>query len=151
MPLLPPAPPQEAYTPHVEEASAEGEAAIERMEVPEGFRVDLFAAEPMLANPVVFHVDHKGDFYVNESFRVHAGVTDMREHMDWLEDELSNTTVADRVAMYRKYEGDGFASYGTEHDRIRRELDERARSSAATRERESPGASSFSGVICRSR
>ncbi len=117
--LVPPAPPQEPYTPYVAEASAEGEAAIERMEVPEGFQVELFAAEPMLANPVVFHVDHKGDFYVNESFRVNAGVTDMRRHMDWLEDELSNLTVDDRVEMYRRHEGEDFAAYGTEHERIR--------------------------------
>ena len=36
------------------------------------------------------------------------GVTDMREHMDWLHDELANTTVRDRVEMYLKYAGEDF-------------------------------------------
>ncbi|MEM7310114.1 MAG: PVC-type heme-binding CxxCH protein [Planctomycetota bacterium] len=111
--------PQEAYQPHVAEASEEGRAAMATHELPEGFDVELWAAEPMLANPVIFHIDHAGDVYVNETFRLHAGVTDMREHMDWLEDELASVTVEDRVEMYRRHEGDNFASYGTEHERIR--------------------------------
>ena len=49
----------------------------------------MFAAEPMLANPVCLYVDHDGDVYVGETFRHHAGVTDMRDHMDWLDDDLA--------------------------------------------------------------
>jgi quinoprotein glucose dehydrogenase len=118
--IPPPIVQEDAYAPFVAEASAEGRAAIAGFEVPDGFTVEQWAAEPMLANPVVFQVDHAGDVYVCESFRVHAGVTDMREHMDWLADELDNLTVADRVAMYRRNAGaEGFAAYGTEHERIR--------------------------------
>ena len=36
-----------------------------------------------------------------------AGVTDTRGHMNWLDDDLACRTVADRVAMYRKYPGQG--------------------------------------------
>ena len=36
-----------------------------------------------------------------------AGVTDIRGHMNWLDDDLACRTVADRVAMYRKYLGRG--------------------------------------------
>jgi quinoprotein glucose dehydrogenase len=119
--IPPPPPAQDSYTPYVAEASAEGAAAMTGFAIPEGFELGLWAAEPMLANPVVFHVDHAGDAYVCESFRVHAGVTDMREHMDWLVDELGNLTVADRVEMVRRHEGaGGFAAYGAAEERVRR-------------------------------
>jgi quinoprotein glucose dehydrogenase len=107
------------YEPHIASASDEGRAAIRRFQVPEGLKVELFAAEPMLANPVAFCVDEKNRFYVAETFRLHHGVTDTRNHMNWLEADLACRTVADRVAMYRKYLGKEFESYSREHDRIR--------------------------------
>ena len=81
--------------------------------------MELFAAEPLLANPVAFCVDEKNGFYVAETFRLHHGVTDTRGHMNWLDDDLASRTVADRVAMYRKYLGKEFERYGKEHDRVR--------------------------------
>lgn len=110
------------YTPDVQAASDEGRVAMAKFEVAEGLEVNLFAAEPMLANPVVFCVDEKGAFYVAETFRHHKGVTDNRNHTHragWLDDELACRTVEDRVAMYRRHLGDGFADYLTEHERIR--------------------------------
>ncbi len=77
----------------------------------------------MLANPVAFCLDEKGVVYVAETFRLDAGVTDTRGHMDWLDDDLASRTVADRVAMYRKYLGAGFAGYSVEHERVRRLVD----------------------------
>ena len=91
--------------------------------MPEGLRVELFAAEPMLANPVAFCLDEKGVAYVAETFRLGDGVTDTRNHMDWLDDDLACRTVADRVAMYRKYLGSAFVGYTAEHERIRRVVD----------------------------
>jgi quinoprotein glucose dehydrogenase len=108
------------YSPTVQAASEEGAAAMKSFELAAGLTVELFAAEPMLANPVCFTVDGRGDFYVAETFRHHAGVTDIREHMDWLDDDLAARSVADRVAYMRKHEGEGFAAYSTEHERIRR-------------------------------
>src|SRR5438477_12885924 len=64
--------------PDVAEASDEGETAIKRFRVPGGFKVDLFAAEPLLANPVAFCIDEKGRFYVAETFRHSEGVLDIR-------------------------------------------------------------------------
>ena len=32
--------------------------------------MDLFAAEPLLANPVAFHIDEQGRFFVVETFRL---------------------------------------------------------------------------------
>src|SRR5262249_62189139 len=91
--------------------------------VPGGLRVELFAAEPMLANPVAFCLDEKGAAYVAETFRHGAGVTDTRGHMNWLDDDLASRTVADRVAMYRKHLGAEFARDSVEHERVRRVID----------------------------
>lgn len=107
------------YTPYVAEASPEAERTMETFELVDGIDVSLVAAEPHLANPVAFHVDVHGDVYVAETFRLHAGVTDIRSHMDWLEDELNTWTVADRAEMYERLEGDDYAKYGTEHDRVK--------------------------------
>jgi quinoprotein glucose dehydrogenase len=112
--------PPDAYNPDVKTASPEGRQAIARFKVPAGLKVELFAAEPLLANPVAFAVDERNRFYVAETFRHGRGVTDTRNHMNWLDDDLAARTVADRVAMYRKFlRPDEFDSFGVEHDRIR--------------------------------
>ena len=92
--------------------------------VPKGLSVELFAAEPLLANPVAFCIDEKGVFYVAETFRHSAGVPDTRGHMNWLDADLASRSVADRVAMYKKYLGKGFAAYEVEHERVRRIVDQ---------------------------
>src|SRR5262249_40872274 len=104
------------YEPVVARASDEGERAIRSFRVPEGLKVELFAAEPLLANPVAFCTDERGRFYVAETFRLGSGVTDTREHMNWLDDDLACRTVADRVAMYKKYLGKDFTTYTLEHE-----------------------------------
>ena len=112
-----------SYAPKIAPSSDEANRAIRTFRVPAGLKVELFAAEPMLANPVAFCLDEKGVVYVAETFRLGAGVTDTRGHMDWLDDDLASRTVADRVAMYRKYLGAGFAGYSVEHERVRRLVD----------------------------
>src|SRR5947209_20520528 len=62
------APPANGYAPKVAPASNEGQLAAKRIRVPDGLRVELFAAEPMLANPVCFCVDVKNRFYVADAF-----------------------------------------------------------------------------------
>src|SRR5262249_9832767 len=109
----------EPYTPVIAGPSNEAALALKRMRVPQGFEASLFAAEPMLANPVCFCIDEHNRFYVAETFRLHDGVTDDRGHMDWLDDDLAARTVADRVALHRKHLKDQFATYTTAHDRVR--------------------------------
>ena len=115
--------PSQPYAPRIAPASEEAKRAIRSFRVPKGLEVELFAAEPLLANPVAFCIDEKGVVYVAETFRLGAGVTDTREHMNWLDDDLASRTVADRVAMYKKYLGDEFARYEVEHERVRRVVD----------------------------
>ena len=43
--------------------------------------------------------------------------------MDWLDDDLACRTVADRVAMYKKYLGSKFESFHVQHERVRRVVD----------------------------
>ncbi|QDT55632.1 Cytochrome c [Caulifigura coniformis] len=42
--------------------------AVAKMTVPDGFTVDIVAAEPDLVNPVAMAIDEKGRFWVTESF-----------------------------------------------------------------------------------
>src|SRR6185503_9909801 len=107
------------HTPFVADASNEAETAIKRFRVPKGFKVELFAAEPLLANPVAFCIDEQGRFYVAETFRLHDGVTDIRGHMNWLNDDLASKSVEDRVAMLRKFEGKRITNYSQEGDRVK--------------------------------
>ncbi len=113
----------EPYVPMVAEKSQEGEQAIHRFRVPGGMKAQLFAAEPMIANPVAFCFDDQGRVYVAETFRQSKGVEDNRSHMNWLLDDLAARTVADRITMFKKYLKDDVQQYSIEHDRIRRLVD----------------------------
>lgn len=109
-----------SYNPKVMPASPDGERAVKGLRLSEGLKAELFAAEPLLANPVAFFADEKGRFYVCETFRHSIGATDNRNHMVWLDDDVAARTVEDRVAMFRKHlDPKMFASYGIDHDRIR--------------------------------
>src|SRR5207302_3743422 len=107
------------YSPRIAPASNEGAAALKRIRVPKELQVDLWAAEPMLANPVCLAIDGKNRIYVAETFRLHDGLTDIRGHMDSLDDDLACRTVADRIAMMKKHEDDKFKNDSVHHDRIR--------------------------------
>ncbi len=112
------------YVPRVEPASEEARQAVQGFTRAAGLEIELFASEPRLANPVAFHVDPSGVVYVAETFRHHQGVTDIREHMDWLDDDLAARTVADRRAMLRKFEGANYdPGYGRAFERVRRLVD----------------------------
>ncbi len=123
-------PDDKPYSPRVAAASDEAAKAIKRMRIPSGMEAKVWAAEPLLANPVAFCFDEKGRCYVAETFRLHAGVTDNRGHMYWLDDDLASRTVADRVAMYRKHLKDRFKTYETEHDRVRLLVDTKGKGAA---------------------
>ncbi|MEK6261948.1 MAG: PVC-type heme-binding CxxCH protein [Planctomycetota bacterium] len=109
----------EPYSPKIAEKSNEGELAIHRFRVPMGMKVDLWAAEPALANPVAFAFDELGRVFVAETFRQQKGVEDNRNHMNWLLDDLAAQTVEDRLAYFKKHLGDEVKKYALEHDRIR--------------------------------
>jgi quinoprotein glucose dehydrogenase len=117
----PETPPRSDYNPPLARASDEAEKAIPRFQLDKSLKVEVWAAEPMLAHPVCFAFDEKGRCFVAETFRMHHGVTDTRGHMNWLDDDLACRTVVDRVAKYRKFAGKNFnETYEKERDRVRR-------------------------------
>jgi quinoprotein glucose dehydrogenase len=125
----------------VRSASDEGKLAMKKFLIPDGFEVELTAAEPHLANPVAFHIDERGRFFVVETFRHGAGVLDIRGRREWpnkafieglskerlaslsdelLDADLASRTVDDRIAMLRYYMGNKVQkALGMETDQIR--------------------------------
>ncbi|MFN3244001.1 MAG: HEAT repeat domain-containing protein [Planctomycetota bacterium] len=87
----------------VANASDEGAGKIPTIQLADGLRAELVAAEPDICNGVAFKVDDRGNIYVCETFRVRDGVFDNRNYMRWLDDDLAALTVADRVAKYHKH------------------------------------------------
>ena len=96
---------------------------MKRFILPEGFKVELFAAEPHLANPVAFDIDHQNCFWVAETFPLHAGVTDIRGKNTWLDEDLAARTVEDRIAMMKRHEGTNFGKYEQNPERLKLILD----------------------------
>jgi quinoprotein glucose dehydrogenase len=94
-----------------------------RLKLMEGLKAELYAAEPLLANPVAFCFDPQGRIYVAETYRLHRGVTDNRNHMYWLDDDLACRTVADRDAKYRKHLKGRYADFAKATDRVRLLID----------------------------
>lgn len=105
--------------PKIAPASDEGKQRIGSIRVPDGFQVELFAAEPLLANPVAFTIDDQGKFYVCETFRQSQGVEDNRHHGVWLNDDLAAQTVEDRLAYYQKHLKEDINKYTLHDDRLR--------------------------------
>src|SRR3954466_12071508 len=91
------------YRPDAKPASPEAEQRIKQFRVPAGMKAELWAAEPLLANPVAFSFDERGRCFVAETYRIGGGAPDIRGHMSWLDDALACRSVADRLAMYRKH------------------------------------------------
>jgi quinoprotein glucose dehydrogenase len=92
---------QGGFVPKIQPASDEASNALKQFKVADGLRMDLWAAEPLLANPVAFATDEKGRWFVAETFRLHAGVSDIRAHMNWLEDELASTSLESFLAILK--------------------------------------------------
>ncbi|MEX2174411.1 MAG: PVC-type heme-binding CxxCH protein [Pirellulaceae bacterium] len=105
--------------PQIAAASDEGRQAMQGFKVPGGLKVDLWAAEPDVANPVAFFIDHLGKIYVCETFRQSRGVEDNRGHEHWLDDDLAAQTVAGRLAYIKKHLGEKAQEYTHHDDRIR--------------------------------
>ncbi len=93
-------------TPVINEASDEASQALLRMKVPAGLKAELWAAEPMFANPVAFNLDEKGRVFVSETYRYGSSVLDIRDYMWILEDDLANRNQDDFTAMVHRLWGE---------------------------------------------
>ena len=77
------------------------EVALRKFTVAPGLKVDLFAAEPDVRNPVAISIDERGRVFVVESDRRRSSVFDIRGHKDWLESDFSFRTVSNRADFLR--------------------------------------------------
>jgi len=109
-------------------ASDEAELIMKKYTIPAGMKVDLFAAEPMLAHPVALCTDEKGRIYVAETFRFADGISgggdrdfgdmDLRGHMDWLDQDLGLKTVEEREELLKRNLGEKVKRISWASDRI---------------------------------
>ena len=105
--------------PEIEAASDEGTLALKRMKLPAGLTATLWAAEPMLANPVAFNLDEHGRVFVSETFRYRTSVLDIRDYMWTLEDDLANRNQADFLAsLQRNFGAAGVKELSQESERL---------------------------------
>ena len=84
-------------------------------------KVELFAAEPQLQNPVAFSPDTQGRWFISETYRQEKGVEDNRAHANWLNDDIAARTIEDRLAMMHKFYPDPAkfaAKFTKEEERI---------------------------------
>ncbi len=99
--------PQERLAePDILPASDEAAIAMTRFRLPPGFRASLWAAEPMLANPVAIDFDVRGRLFVAETYRYGSSVLDIRRYMGMLEDDLASRTIEDRLEVVRRNLGE---------------------------------------------
>ncbi|HYD83224.1 MAG TPA: hypothetical protein VEA63_04215, partial [Opitutus sp.] len=101
-------------------ASDEAEQALERMKLPAGLKASLWAAEPMLANPVAFNIDEQGRIFVAETYRYRSSVLDIRDYLWMLEDDLATRTIEDREKLVaEKLGAEGTKELSIESERLR--------------------------------
>ncbi len=94
-----------AQPPMLPDGTAEAQQQILKLQtLPSKFKVDVWAAEPMLGNPVAFGIDEKGRIFTAESYRFNRGTEEYRTRPFFLEGDLQNKTTADRLALYKKFE-----------------------------------------------
>jgi quinoprotein glucose dehydrogenase len=120
------------------------ELAIKQFTAPSNFKIDLFAAEPMMKDPVAFCFDEKGRIYLAETERLVTSVYDMRGHLNMYSDDLASRTVEDRAAMLKKFLGSKEKELGVADDDVRL-LEDLSGSGKA--DRSTIFASGFNGVL----
>ena len=82
---------------------AAGERQLAAFRTPAGLKVELFAAEPQLGNPVAIALDERNRVFVAEEYRFNRGTEENRTRPFLLEDDLRITTLEQRRAMFEKH------------------------------------------------
>lgn len=106
-------------TPITTPASPAAERAISQFRIDDQFEIKLWAAEPMLSNPVAFAFDEHGRLYVSETHRYRSSVLDIRHYMPMLEHDLAIKSLEDRITMVDNVFGEQSADLGVETEVIR--------------------------------
>ncbi|HEX2099738.1 MAG TPA: PQQ-dependent sugar dehydrogenase, partial [Candidatus Synoicihabitans sp.] len=111
--------------PEVAAASDDAINALSRIQVAAGFEASLWAAEPMLANPVAFDFDERGRVFVSETHRYRTSVLDIRAYMAMLEQDLALRTVDDRAKMILELFGEKQANELSQETEVVRLIEDR--------------------------
>jgi quinoprotein glucose dehydrogenase len=106
-------------TPVMDPASDDATLALKRFSIPAGMQAKLWAAEPMLANPVAIDFDEKGRLFVSETYRYRTSVLDIREYMGMLELDLAARTIEDRSKMIHSVFGAQAKDFRIESEVVR--------------------------------
>src|SRR5882757_646634 len=78
-------------------------AAMRKLAVTPGLKVELFAAEPDIRDIVNFAFDEKGNVLVVETGRRRTSVFDVRGLSKWLDEDFALRTVEDRIAFHKRH------------------------------------------------
>ena len=106
-------------TPIVDPASDDATLALKRFSLPQGIQAKLWAAEPMLANPVAIDFDEKGRLFVSETYRYRSSVLDIRDYMGMLELDLAARTIEDRSKLTHSVFGAKAKDFAIESEIVR--------------------------------
>lgn len=92
---------------------------LAKAKIPGGFKADIWASEPLLANPVAFCFDGRGRMFVSETHRYRTSVLDIRHYMFMLEDDLANRNQDQWVAAIKKNFPKDWQELGKESEVVR--------------------------------
>jgi len=106
-------------TPVMDPASDDATLALKRFSLPPGMQAKLWAAEPMLANPVAIDFDEKGRLFVSETYRYRTSVLDIRDYMGMLELDLASRTIEDRARIQHQVFGAQAKDFAIEGEVVR--------------------------------
>ena len=109
--LSPEGAPVASAQPKKDKDKGDAEALAQVQFADKGMKADVWAAAPLMMNPVAFCFDEKGRVFVAETTRFDKGVPDTRGHMYWLDEDLANRTIDDLLAMYKKHKYEGFEKF----------------------------------------
>jgi quinoprotein glucose dehydrogenase len=79
--------------------------------VAQGLKIDVWAAEPLLANPVAFAFDNQGRAWVAETNRRKSSYLDIRSFPDWVPRSLALRSVEERTAFLKEVLPEGAATW----------------------------------------
>jgi len=113
-------PPERVAEPQLHPASDEPLKAMAKFKLLPGFKSEVWAAEPMLGNPVAFCLDDKGAVFTAETYRYRTSALDIRHYMFMLEDDLASRSTEDRVAFIKKNFPKDWQKLGIETEVVRR-------------------------------
>lgn len=101
------------------EATRDSFVSREPLRLPPGFTANVWAAEPMLANPWAISFDDLGRLFVTETHRYRTSALDVRDYPGLLDRDLALRTVGERAALLEEVFGGQAAQLRIESNRIR--------------------------------